>query len=262
MKRKVAEAHKLVLPSVLEPKPLPIEMEVIPSKERGVLETPSLQSRYSFSCESYYNLQRLNFGTLRILNEEIIEPGKGVPIHTHENMEIITLVLQGALKQRDTLGNQMIIPERQMHRLSAGRGISHEETNASTTEKVHFLQIWIFPKERNFEPTYEQKKLIDEEIENQLCLIASSASLEKSLSIRQDAQVFLGKFEQGKEIKYLLSSRKNGVYLFVIAGDIKLGFHRLKTGDAAQITRADEGIACIALTASEILLIEVSLQTL
>ncbi len=260
--KKKAEASKPPSPPTLEPRVLNIEMEVIPSKERGILETPSFHSRYSFSCGSYYNLKRLNFGTLRILNENIIEPGQGFPTHVHENMEIITLVLQGTLKQCDALGNQTLIPEGHMHRLSAGRGISHEEINDSTTEKVHFLQIWIFPQELGIEPTYEQKELSGEQVENQLHLIASSTSLKKTLSIRQDAQVFFGKFEQAKAIKYLLSSRKNGIYLFVINGDIKLGSHRLKKGDAAQITRADEGIECVTLVASEILLIEVSLQTL
>lgn len=242
-------------------KTMGVEFEIIKSNERGLTETPESNTWHSFSFGNYYNLKRLNFGTLRVFNEEILEPGKGRE-HSRENMEIITLVLQGAIHYSDSLGNQHILQAGQVQCLSAGKGVSHLENNASSVEKAHFLQIWIFPKERDLKPSCAQRRLLLAELESQFCSIVSPLPKENSLSIYQDAGIFLGKCAQGKVMHYELSSRKNGVYCFIIRGEVSFGGHRLTYGDAVQIVRANEGIACMAMTDAEVLFIEVGLQTL
>lgn len=238
-----------------------MNIELIASSERGVTETPWLYSQHSFSFGNYYNLKRLNFGTLRVLNEDVVQPGKGFGTHEHDNMEIVTIVLKGALEHKDSMGNHGVIQAGQVQRMSAGKGITHSEFNASTTEKVHFLQIWVFPKVHDLQPSYEQRSFQGEELHNRLCPIVTSMPNERSLSIHQDAQFYLGKFDAGKEGKYPVSSKKRGVYFFVISGEVTVGDKRLKPGDAAQLTQLEE-VQFKALAKSEILLIDVALQIL
>src|SRR5690348_3500968 len=143
-------------------------IEVIPSKERGLTRTHWLYSRHSFSFGSYYNLKRLGFGTLRVINEDTIASNSGFPSHPHDNMEIITIVLEGQLEHKDSTGTHGIIQAGDVQRMSAGSGIVHSEMNPSATDKVHLLQIWVFPKDRDLTPGYEQKHFNWEKDTNRL----------------------------------------------------------------------------------------------
>lgn len=237
-----------------------MEVELIASDERGVTETPWLLSHHSFSFGSYYNLKRINFGTLRVLNDDIVQPAKGFPLHHHDNMEIVTIVLEGALQHKDSAGHEGVITAGQVQRMSAGRGISHSEYNASTTEKVHFLQIWVFPRDRDLEPSYEQKSFTTADLHNQLYPIVKSVPGERALLIHQDATFYLGHIDAGKKVTHPLPKNK-GAYLFVIKGKLGLGDKLMKTGDAAQITLSD-AVDLTTIERSEVLLIEVGLGAL
>ncbi|NGX47430.1 MAG: putative quercetin 2,3-dioxygenase, partial [Chlamydiae bacterium] len=134
-----------------------MHVDVIASEERGITQNDWLDSKHTYSFGRYHNLSRLNFGTLRVFNDDIVQPGKGFAIHSHENMEIITIVLDGALEHKDNKGNHGILKPGDVQRMTAGTGIEHSEFNASQEEPVHFLQIWVYPKERDLKPSYEQK---------------------------------------------------------------------------------------------------------
>jgi len=238
-----------------------MEIALIPSKERGKTETDWLHSRHSFSFGHYHNLKRLNFGTLRVLNDDIIQPGKGFPPHTHDNMEIVTIVLEGAVEHKDNAGNHGVIRAGDVQRMTAGSGIEHSEYNASKTENVHFLQIWIYPKERNLKPEYEQKTIDPQNVQNRLFPIVSPIQSEASLSIHQDTTFFLGDFEKGQKIVHTLPHKRRGCYVFIIDGEVTVADKMLHKGDAAQITQTDS-IEMQTLKPSKILLIEVSINTL
>lgn len=236
-----------------------MKFELLPSHERGVSEHGWLQSRHSFSFGPYFNGDRINFGTLRVLNEDMVSPGRGFPPHEHENMEIVTIVLEGTLEHRDSMGNQGIIHPGDIQRMSAGRGIKHSEFNPSQQDKVHFLQIWVFPKELDIDPSYEQKSfpLIDQN--NRLLPIVSHAKDGSTVYIHQDATFLVGRLEQGVELSHVLSGKGRGVYLFVIRGEIECSGNTLKSGDAAAITEVEK-IDLRAKAASHALLIEVAVK--
>ncbi|NGX38311.1 MAG: putative quercetin 2,3-dioxygenase [Chlamydiae bacterium] len=238
-----------------------MQVDRIDSEERGVTQNEWLQSKHTYSFGNYYNLKRLNFGTLSVFNDDIVEPGKGFKAHRHDNMEIITIVLDGALEHRDSSGHHGILKVGDVQRMTAGTGIEHSENNASLDTKAHFLQIWIYPQERDLEPGYELKTFTDETFKNTLFPIISNIHSETALFIHQDATFYMGHFDANQTIQHRPSSKKYGDYLFVIEGEVQLGDSRFKAGDSAQITQTDQ-IEMQAKTASKILLIEVSVNTL
>lgn len=236
-------------------------IEIIPSKERGLTFTDWLLSRHSFSFGSYYNLKRLSFGTLRVINEDTVTASSGFPSHHHDNMEIVTIVLNGQLEHQDSTGTRGIIQAGDVQRMTAGKGILHSEMNPSPTDKVHFLQIWIFPKERDLTPSYEQKHFDWEKETNRLIPIISSKPQGSALTIHQDADFYLCNLLPKASLNHTLKSNKHGLYLFVIDGEIQLEENVLETGDAAAI----KNVAKIQFSAnrpSKCLLIEVSVSAL
>ena len=238
-----------------------MHIDVINSAERGVTHTDWLYSLHTYSFGQYQNLKRINFGTLRVVNEDTVEPGKGFGTHPHDNMEIVTIVLEGALEHKDSKGNHGVIKAGDVQRMTAGSGIQHSEFNASKDEKVHFLQIWIYPEKRNLEPGYEQKSFDKAKFKNTLYPIVSKIPSEQNLSIHQDATFYLGDFDKGLAVKHPLRTKKHGNYLLVIEGEVALGDITLGKGDSAQITEAD-AIEMKVLEKAKILLIEVSVSTL
>lgn len=238
-----------------------MHVDVIPSTQRGQTKTSWLDSKHSFSFGNYTNLKRLNFGTLRVLNEDMIKPGKGFGTHHHENMEIITILLSGSLEHKDNRGNHGILQPGDIQRMSAGTGIEHSEYNASQEEVVHLLQIWIFPKERDIDPSYEQKHFPSEMLQGCLCPIISKVPSNDRLFIHQDSTFFLGEFAQNQTVLHSPQHKRQGEYLFVIQGKVGLGDLILQEGDAAQITHADV-IEIHAIDSSKVLLIEVDVNTL
>lgn len=226
--------------------------------ERGSAKNPVLDTHYSFSFANYYNPNRMGFGALRVLNDDTFAPGKGFGFHSHDNMEIVTIVLEGELEHRDSEGNHGIIKPGEVQSMSAGSGITHSEINHSKAKPLKLLQIWVHTKEPNIRPAYMQKKFSDSQKKNNLMVIASGDKKDGGVYIHQDAKFLSGNLEKGVEVKHALSSKANGVCVFVLSGEIGIGKEKLSTRDAAEIT-ATQNVTLNALKQSEVLLIEVPL---
>lgn len=225
------------------------------SGERGRTELRWLHSRHSFSFGNYYNPERSGFGLLKVLNDDVVEPGKGFGTHFHDNFEIVSIVFEGALEHRDSMGNHGVIKAGEIQRISAGAGISHSEFNHSAKERVHFLQIWIEPKEKGIKPGYEQKSFSKLK-KNELIKVISGNKGKDEMYIHQDAHFSIGNFDKSDKAGYKLSNPKNGVFIFVVDGKIKVENKTLEEGDSAEITGARE-IVFKAEEDSKILVIEV-----
>ncbi len=205
--------------------------------ERGVTELGWLHSKHSFSFGQYYNPLKERFGLLRVLNDDIVEPGEGFGTHHHDNMEIISIVLNGQLEHRDSMGNGSIIREGDVQVMSAGTGITHSEFNPSVNEKVNFLQLWIFPSEKGIEPRYDQKKFFISE--NELIKIVSNNRSGEELSIHQDAEIYFGRFNNGKEHTFSSGKKGYGSYLFILEGSVLSDNETLNKRDAIGIYETD-----------------------
>jgi redox-sensitive bicupin YhaK (pirin superfamily) len=209
------------------------------SEERGKANYGWLDTRYSFSFSRYYDPEKMGFGLLRVLNDDIVHPATGFGTHPHDNMEIITIILDGQLEHKDSMGNGSVISKDEVQVMSAGSGVTHSEFNPSKTDKVSLLQIWIYPKEENIKPRYDQKSFPKEERKNKLVTVASGFNENGSLYIHQNAEIKLGYFEMPDLVKYTVRN-SNGVYLFVIDGQIKIGDEELFRRDAIGIYDTDE----------------------
>jgi redox-sensitive bicupin YhaK (pirin superfamily) len=189
-----------------------------PANERGHNDIGWLKANFSFSFGPYYNPAKVHFGALRVLNDDIIAGGTGFGTHPHDNMEIITIPISGALEHRDSMGNTGVITAGEVQVMSAGTGIQHSEYNHSKTENANTLQIWLFPKEMNIEPRYDQKSFIDELKPNQFATLVSPVEDGNALWINQDAVFSMGDFDAGQQVKYDIKIPGNGAYIFVIEG--------------------------------------------
>lgn len=217
-----------------------------------------LQSSHSFSFADYYDPGKMGFGMLRVLNDDIVQPAEGFGLHPHNNMEIVSIVLSGSLEHKDSMGNGSVIRTGDVQVMSAGIGVRHSEFNHSESDPVNFLQLWIFPKEKNIKPSYAQKTFLPEDRKNTIKLIASGAKSQDTLYIHQDAALSMGNLEKEKEILYKVKYPGNGVYLFVIEGELIAGGCSLKKRDAAAITDTGE-IHIKAEENSHFLIVEVPL---
>ena len=227
------------------------------SIDRGISEFGWLHSRHSFSFGRYYNPEKVNFGALRVLNDDIVEPGEGFGTHPHDNMEIISIVLKGQLEHRDSMENGSVINEGEIQVMSAGTGITHSEFNPSDTDRVNFLQIWIFPKEKGVRPRYDQKKFGIKE--NESLKVVSGENSGGQLFINQDAVVYRGRLKAGKEFPFTFDKKGNGAYLFVIEGSIIFDNQTLNKRDAAGISETDEFLIK-SETDSEFIIIEIPMN--
>ena len=207
--------------------------------ERGITELGWLHSRHSFSFGSYYNPEKSGFGLLRVLNDDIVEPGEGFGIHPHDNMEIISIVLDGELEHKDSMGTGSVIKTGDIQVMSAGTGITHSEFNHSKERDVNFLQLWIFPKERNIKPGYDQRNFILSEIKNKIKTVVSGIEPNEALRIHQNASISLGNFEKDKDADYKIQYPGNGAYLFILNGNIKLNNNTISGKDAIGISGTD-----------------------
>lgn len=205
------------------------------SEDRGKANYGWLDTRYSFSFANYYNPEMMNFGLLRVLNDDTVKPAMGFGTHPHNNMEIITIILDGALEHQDSMGTGSVIYKDEIQVMSAGSGITHSEFNPSKTDDVKLLQIWIFPKEANIKPRYDQKKFPEEVRKNKLFSAVSGLNKEAALYIHQNAEIQLGKFDAKNKIDYKISGSSNGAYLFLIDGHIKIADEELYNRDAIGI---------------------------
>lgn len=224
--------------------------------DRGVTEIDWLHSRHSFSFGGYYDPSRIHFGMLRVLNDDIVDPGKGFDTHPHQDMEIVTIPLSGILQHTDSTGNFSLINPGEVQVMTAGTGIFHSEYNHSLTDNVCFLQIWIFPDKKGLTPRYDQRTFAPELFQNQLHTVVSPSCDSGCLTIHQDAYFSLGNFAEEKEITYQLHNSNNGIYIFVIEGKAVCGVVTLGKRDAICISDINEILITLEKNSS-ILLIEV-----
>ena len=200
----------------------------------------------------------MGFGTLRVLNDDIVEPGAGFGTHSHDNMEIISVPLAGALRHQDSMGNTHVIRKGEVQIMSAGTGISHSEYNASESEPVNFLQIWVLPKQMNIEPRYGQKEFMADERINAFQAVVSPDADDGEVWINQDAWFSLADFTAGRSETYKLKAHDNGIYIFVLEGEIEIAGERLGRRDGMGIVEAD-AIEFQTLADSQLLIIELPL---
>lgn len=228
------------------------------SNERGKANFGWLDANFSFSFGNYFNPDRIQFGMLRVLNDDTIAAGMGFGTHPHENMEIITIPLEGGLKHRDSMGNEGVIGFGEVQVMSAGTGVLHSEMNASQSERAKTLQLWVFPEKQNVEPRYDQKSFDLASKINTFVTVVSPRDKNdgNALWVHQQTFFSLGIFENGTTIDYKVNIAKNGVYLFLIEGEIELDGHTLKERDAMGITDFEHFEIAVKKQA-KILLVEV-----
>ena len=224
------------------------------AEERGKTRTGWLDSRHSFSFGDYRDPDRLGFGALRVINEDVVTGGGGFPPHAHADMEIVTYVLAGALQHRDSLGNGSTIRPNEIQRMSAGTGIVHSEFNASREQLCRFLQIWIVPSRRGMEPSYEQKSIAPEAILNKLVRIAASEPLATEVRLLQDAEIWAARFDRDDEVIHPLAPGRRA-WVQVANGPVSVSGEALNTGDGAALTDVEQ-VRMHATGVAEILLFD------
>jgi len=255
-----------------ELKPLePLGFNHLPNKESKIMENSVLHkadtrghanhgwldSHHSFSFANYYNPDRMHFGALRVLNDDRVDPGMGFGTHPHDNMEIISIPLEGDLEHKDSMGNTTVIRNGDIQVMSAGTGIQHSEFNKNNDQLTKFLQIWVFPNKRNVTPRYDQITLNITDRHNKLQQILSPNSDDEGVWIYQDAWFHLGKFDVDFKIEYSLKKKGNGVYAFVLKGDITINSIALNQRDGFGIWDIEKLSIQSNSQDAEILLMEV-----
>jgi len=227
------------------------------SESRGHADHGWLNSYHSFSFAGYYNPERTNFGVLRVLNDDTVAGGQGFGTHPHDNMEIVSIPLEGDLEHKDSMGTQTVIREGDIQVMSAGTGIRHSEYNANPDREVKFLQIWLFPDKPNVEPRYDQLSLDPDERRNRLQQVLSPDPEDDGVWIHQRAWFHMARLDAGIALPYTFRDPvRNGVYAFVIHGDLDIGTHRMSPRDGLGVWETD-ALNITAHTSSELLLMEV-----
>jgi redox-sensitive bicupin YhaK (pirin superfamily) len=229
------------------------------STERGHANHGWLNAKHSFSFASYHNPEKVHFGLLRVLNDDIVAPGMGFGMHPHDNMEIVTIPLKGALEHRDSMGNIGVIKPNEIQAMSAGSGITHSEYNHSKTEEVNLLQIWVFPKEHNIKPRYEQRVFAEADKQDKFKTIVAPVKSDDVMWINQDAWFSIGKFKPGTTTEYTIQHPGNGAYIFLIEGSATIEGKKLDKRDAIGIWETDK-ISIQADSDAEILIIDVPMN--
>ena len=229
------------------------------SSTRGEANHGWLHAKHSFSFANYFDPKRIQFGALRVLNDDTIAPGMGFGSHPHDNMEIITIPLEGALEHKDSMDNIGVIEADEIQVMSAGTGIFHSEYNKNKDKQVKVLQLWVLPKEKNVTPRYDQKSIKELKKPNTLYPIVTPDPNGPAMWIHQDAWFHMGDFNQSTEIEYKINKAGNGVYVFLIEGSAEIAGEAIKKRDALGIWETDNFILKMASN-SRILLIEVPLN--
>lgn len=226
------------------------------SDSRGDANHGWLHSKHTFSFANYYNPERMHFGVLRVLNDDTVAPGMGFGTHPHDNMEIISIPLEGDLEHKDSMGNTAVIKNGDIQVMSAGTGIQHSEYNKNKDKAVKFLQIWVFPNKRNVTPRYDQITLKLEDRHNKLQQILSPNADDEGVWIHQNAWFHLGKFDKGIATDYIIKGKGNGVYIFNLNGTLEVNGQLVETRDGFGIWDTDK-INIKANSDSEFLMMEV-----
>lgn len=227
---------------------------------RGHADHGWLNSHHTFSFANYYNPERIHFGALRVLNDDTVAAGRGFGTHPHDNMEIISIPLEGDLEHKDSMGNTAVIRQNEIQVMSAGTGIFHSEFNKNSDKSVKFLQIWVFPNKRNVTPRYDQLALDVNDRRNKFQQILSPNPNDEGVWIHQNAWFSLGKFDKDVEANYTIKAKENGVYAFVIGGNVTVNGQELGPRDGFGIWNA-ELLSIIALSQdAEVLLMDVPME--
>jgi redox-sensitive bicupin YhaK (pirin superfamily) len=224
------------------------------AEERGHFDFGWLNTYHTFSFGDYYDPNHTHFRSLRVINEDVVQPAHGFPTHGHRDMEIVTYILEGALEHRDSMGTGSIIRRGDAQRMSAGTGVMHSESNPSPDAPVHLLQIWIFPNEQGLQPEYEEKKFSDDEKRNKLRLIVSPDGEDGAVRIHQDAKIYASLLDENQEVVHTLANGRSA-WLQVAAGSVTLNEVELKQGDGAAVSQ-ESNLRITAREAAEILLFD------
>ena len=228
-------------------------LQVRPSDERGHNKLSWLDTRFSFSFDQYYDPKHVQFRALRVLNEDVVAPGQGFGMHPHRDMEILTWILEGSLEHRDSMGTGAVIRPGELQHMTAGTGVMHSEFNPSSKDPVRLLQIWILPERKGLKPAYEQLAFSDAELRNRFALVAGP---EAPVTIRQDANLYITRLDNGNEVKQSLESGRHA-WVQVARGAVVVNGKELKSGDGAAISEEKE-IRVESREPSEVLLFDLA----
>ena len=234
-------------------------IEIHTSDSRGTADHGWLSSRHTFSFSNYYNPERMGFGLLRVINDDVVLPGMGFGRHPHDNMEIISIPIMGSLKHKDSMGNEHVIRAGEVQIMSAGTGITHSEYNNSDSDVVNFLQIWVLPKDQNIAPHYGQKMFPKDQRHNRFQLLVSPEPDSSGLWINQNAYFSMINLDETKAVNYKTHSEENGVYVFIISGSAQVFSSKLSERDGIAITD-ERAVSIQAIKDSQILVIEVPMK--
>lgn len=224
--------------------------------ERGHADHGWLRSAHTFSFAGYYDPAHMGFRALRVINEDRVDPGRGFPTHGHRDMEIVSVVLEGALEHEDSLGNGSVLRPGEVQRMTAGRGVYHSEYNASSSEELHFLQIWILPAQSGLPSGYEQRRFDEAERRGRLSLLVSPDGEDGSLTIHQDARLYGALLAKGEEVTHALGAGR-GAWVQVARGVIELCGQRMEAGDGAAI-EGEDALILRGVEPAEILLFDLA----
>ena len=214
-------------------------IDIIHAESRGAADHGWLKAKHSFSFADYYDPSRMGFASIRVINEDRIEPGQGFGTHPHKDMEIVTYIIDGALEHKDSMGNGSVIRAGDVQRMTAGTGVHHSEFNHSETETVHLLQIWILPEENSLQPGYEQQHFDRKDKLNQWRLIASRDARESSMRVHQAVDLYASVLEAGHELRHSFAAGQSG-FLQIVSGSVAANGEQLTAGDGAAIQDVDE----------------------
>jgi len=226
------------------------------ANERGHADHGWLNSHHTFSFADYYDPQHMGFRSLRVINEDTVAPGRGFGAHQHDNMEIVSIVMEGALAHRDSTGGDGVLRRGEVQRMSAGTGVVHSEFNGSDTEPVHFFQIWLLPERRGITPGYEQKLFSDEERRGKLRLVVAPGSPDGALNIHQDAKIYTAVLADGDRVEHALEANR-GAWIQVARGSVDVNGTTLDAGDGAALEH-EPSIVIASSGDSEILLFDLA----
>lgn len=229
------------------------------AEDRGFADHGWLKARHSFSFAGWYNPEKIHFGVLRVLNDDIVAQGQGFPTHPHDNMEIITIPLKGGVYHEDNMGNSGEIKAGEVQVMSAGTGVLHSEYNKNKDEELNLFQIWIFPNKRNVTPRYDQEKINDENLSNDWVQIVSPNYEDEGVWIHQNAWIHKGQVDKDNKLSYTNKREGNGTYLMVIEGAVEVEGVKLGRRDALGISEKKE-LDIIGLEDSKVLLLDVPMN--
>ncbi|HMR46418.1 MAG TPA: pirin family protein [Bacteroidia bacterium] len=230
------------------------------AENRGHADHGWLKAKHSFSFANYYNPNQMHFGVLRVLNDDYVEPGMGFGTHPHDNMEIITIPLEGALEHKDNMNNHGIIKYGDVQVMSAGSGVTHSEFNASKTEAVKLFQIWLYPDKENVKPRYDQLSLNVSDRKNKLQTIVSPETEKSGLWIHQQAWLSMGNFDKDKNTTYKVKKEGNGIYAMIVKGEFEINNNLLHERDAIGMWNTSQINLIAKSEGAEILLMDIPMQ--